>query len=368
MARPALLLGVNQTVNLALGIVVIAALVGAEGLGQVVLNGLQNLLSPDGGVGLAFVGGLGIVAIALDLRPHDAWPLGRRGSRVPRGRGVPSGARAELLAGAGLVVAVVVVAKAVGAGSFPTSVHWDIVRPINDAVAWIKDNVEFLQTDQRLRRHQDPHPDARLPHRRAVVGGRRRGDRDRVGERGPAGRRDRRRLHAARARACRCRPTRSGIWFDTMDTFTQVFVAVVLAVAVAVPVGIVAGRSRALRRRDPPAARRDAGDARVRVPRPGRRAVRRRSLPGHRRVDGVRDPDRHPAHGARHPGGTARHDRGRRVDGREPRPGAHEGATAAGVAVDHARGEPDDPARACRWSSSPGSSEAARSESMSSTV
>ena len=157
MARPALLLGVNQTVNLALGIVVIAALVGAEGLGQVVLAGLQNLLSPDGGVGLAFAGGLAIVAIAIDLRPHDAWPDGRRGARVPSVAQSRTAAGRAARGRRARGVAVVVIAKAVGAGSFPTSVHWDIVRPINDAVDWIKENVEFLESDQRLRRHQGAH-------------------------------------------------------------------------------------------------------------------------------------------------------------------------------------------------------------------
>ena len=35
------MLGVNQTIMMALGIVVIAAFVGAGGLGQTVLDGLQ---------------------------------------------------------------------------------------------------------------------------------------------------------------------------------------------------------------------------------------------------------------------------------------------------------------------------------------
>ena len=43
LAKPSIMLGVNQTIMMALGIVVIAAFVGAGGLGQTVLDGLQQL-------------------------------------------------------------------------------------------------------------------------------------------------------------------------------------------------------------------------------------------------------------------------------------------------------------------------------------
>lgn len=60
LAFPTIMAGINQTVMLALAMVVIASLVGAKGLGKPVLDGLQNL-----NVGLAFVGGLGIVILAM---------------------------------------------------------------------------------------------------------------------------------------------------------------------------------------------------------------------------------------------------------------------------------------------------------------
>ena len=43
LAKPSIMLGVNQTIMMALGMVVIAAVVGAGGLGQEVLQGLRNL-------------------------------------------------------------------------------------------------------------------------------------------------------------------------------------------------------------------------------------------------------------------------------------------------------------------------------------
>jgi glycine betaine/proline transport system permease protein len=54
--------GVNQVIMLSLSMVVIAGLVGFEGLGSPVVTGLQQL-----NVGLAFEGGIGIVVLAIIL-------------------------------------------------------------------------------------------------------------------------------------------------------------------------------------------------------------------------------------------------------------------------------------------------------------
>ncbi|WP_323007947.1 choline ABC transporter permease subunit [Pseudorhodobacter sp.] len=62
-AFPQIMVGLNQTIMLSLSMVVIATLVGAGGLGQPVLNGL-NRMKPD----LGFEAGLVIVALATVLR------------------------------------------------------------------------------------------------------------------------------------------------------------------------------------------------------------------------------------------------------------------------------------------------------------
>lgn len=61
-ALPTIMAGVNQVIMLALSMVVVAALIGAGGLGTEVLTGLTQL-----DVGRGFVGGLGIVVIAIIL-------------------------------------------------------------------------------------------------------------------------------------------------------------------------------------------------------------------------------------------------------------------------------------------------------------
>ncbi len=62
LAMPTILAGLNQTIMMALSMVVIAALIGAGGLGSPVILGLNTL-----DIGRAVTGGLGIVLIAIVL-------------------------------------------------------------------------------------------------------------------------------------------------------------------------------------------------------------------------------------------------------------------------------------------------------------
>lgn len=62
MALPSVMAGVNQSIMLGLSMVVIAAMIGAGGLGNVVLEGITQL-----NVGKGFVGGLMIVILAIIL-------------------------------------------------------------------------------------------------------------------------------------------------------------------------------------------------------------------------------------------------------------------------------------------------------------
>lgn len=62
LALPTIMAGLNQTIMLSLSMVVIAALIGAGGLGVPVFEGLNSLR-----VGLAGVGGLSIVLLAMVL-------------------------------------------------------------------------------------------------------------------------------------------------------------------------------------------------------------------------------------------------------------------------------------------------------------
>ena len=78
-AIPTILTGINQTIMMALSIVVIAALIGAGGLGQVVLESLRRLF-----VGRALEAGLAIVvlAIIMDRLMHGAAGLGSGKGRL----------------------------------------------------------------------------------------------------------------------------------------------------------------------------------------------------------------------------------------------------------------------------------------------
>lgn len=62
LALPTIMAGVNQCIMMALSMTVIASMIGAGGLGNIVLRSMQSL-----NIGLGAVGGLGIVILAILL-------------------------------------------------------------------------------------------------------------------------------------------------------------------------------------------------------------------------------------------------------------------------------------------------------------
>ena len=77
LAMPTIMAGVNQALMLSLSMVVIASMIAVGGLGQMVLRGIGRL-----DMGLATVGGLGIVLLAITLdRITQSLGQPRRGMR-----------------------------------------------------------------------------------------------------------------------------------------------------------------------------------------------------------------------------------------------------------------------------------------------
>lgn len=79
MALPSILAGVNQTIMLALSMVVIAALIGAGGLGDQVVRGVTQLR-----IGIGFEGGIAIVILAMYL-DRITHALGSKSARKQKG-------------------------------------------------------------------------------------------------------------------------------------------------------------------------------------------------------------------------------------------------------------------------------------------
>ncbi|MFD6834565.1 ABC transporter permease [Streptomyces diastaticus] len=134
LARKELLLGVNQTIMLALSMAVIASVIGAGGLGDRVY---QALASVD--VGAALAAGIPIVLLAVVLDRTTA----AAGRRIGAGE-APTGG---LNAAAGWAVAgVVTLAVALGARfasalEWPTAWTYGIAEPVNRAVDWMTDHL-----------------------------------------------------------------------------------------------------------------------------------------------------------------------------------------------------------------------------------
>ena len=129
-AVPSIMTGINQTINLGIGIVVIAALIGAGGLGQ---EALESLRQRAPGRGLVIGAALVALAIVLDRISR---------SFVEPRRTAPDPNRKRWVAPAVSVgvVAVAIVGRAADWTSFP--VHWGLkwADPFDDFLTWIRDH------------------------------------------------------------------------------------------------------------------------------------------------------------------------------------------------------------------------------------
>ncbi len=126
LARPAILIGVNQLINLAMSMVVIAALIGADGLGQIVLQSLQSL-----DVGRAAEAGIAIVLMAILFDRFFS------GLATPD-RYLPN--RVAGWAAVGISVASVAGGFA-GVHAFPESVTFHFASVVDSMVDWAQVNL-----------------------------------------------------------------------------------------------------------------------------------------------------------------------------------------------------------------------------------
>ncbi|MEE1756135.1 ABC transporter permease subunit [Streptomyces sp. SP18CS02] len=122
LARKELLLGVNQSIMMALSMAVIASVIGAGGLGDRVY---QALASVD--VGAALAAGIPIVLLAVVL---DRMACGRRGPDGLSGR-------AGWAVAAVATVAVALAGRFLGRPGWPDAWHVGIAEPVNRAVDWM---------------------------------------------------------------------------------------------------------------------------------------------------------------------------------------------------------------------------------------
>jgi glycine betaine/proline transport system permease protein len=234
MARPSIMLGVNQTIMMALGMIVIAAIVGAGGLGREVLDGLQSL-----NVGEALNGGITIVVMAIVLdRVTYAWSVRDRRKNTVRLAGREWSRRLIALAGAGLVVLAVIIGREVlRQQDFPEALTISVASATNTAVEWIKDTFSgFTQTigDWLTLYALDPLRDLLQGEPWWLIAA------AAAAAAYAASRRWRLSVFCA---ICVFGLGVLGMWDLAMDTLSQVLVAVALSVVIAIPVGILSARN-----------------------------------------------------------------------------------------------------------------------------
>ncbi len=236
-ARPSIMLGVNQSIMMALGIVVIASTIGFRGLGLVVLNGLR-----DQSVGEALAGGLAIVALAIVLdRVTYGWSVAaykRRGNSSVNILGIRMSRRVAVVVAVVFVVAAVLFGRQViRQQDFPAGLTVTIRGTVDSATHAITrtlGGVTQWMTDSMIRFGLDPLRSLLLDTPWWLLCGL-------VGLAAWAV--SKRWTLALLTFGCLMGVGVLGLWTDAMDTLSQVIVAVVSSVALAIPIGIWSARS-----------------------------------------------------------------------------------------------------------------------------
>ncbi|MFO1539951.1 MAG: ABC transporter permease [Chloroflexota bacterium] len=135
MARRTLVLAVNQTLMMALGMVVITALISAPGLGASIVTALQKV-----NVGSAFQAGLAIVLMAIVLDRFTAGAAERTEREHRSGHAGDPAARRRLVVGTVVVIGTVAVLSLLaGVGDdWPRELRFSFVKPVNEISDWVK--------------------------------------------------------------------------------------------------------------------------------------------------------------------------------------------------------------------------------------
>lgn len=133
LALPSIIAGINQTVMMALGIVVIATLVGAGGLGQEIMQTVRQL-SPGRGL----VVSLAVVSVAFVLDRVSLALVREPGST----QFTPSRKQWSFVVGT-LVVATIA-GRLLGWHEFPFSWGTSFADPVDTGVIWFRDTFSFI--------------------------------------------------------------------------------------------------------------------------------------------------------------------------------------------------------------------------------
>ena len=256
MAKRPILLGLNQVIMMAFGIVAIAAQIGTGGLGSDVQEGLSKV-----DVGRALAPGLALVFAAVAL---DRMSTSERSTRLQSrwSKGLPSmpsplltiSARLSILppwvTATASVIAVVLVAsitKTLRWSAFPSWLSLDVVKPANFAVKWINTNLrEGVPviggtgpfSDFLVLKLLTPLRDLLLAPAWWAI----------AAVAGLIGWRSSGWKLGALCSALMVMIASLRVWDLAMDTLSQVLVALAISVALAVPLGILVGRSDRIER------------------------------------------------------------------------------------------------------------------------